>query len=343
MPIIEKLFNELSVNSRKSLENIVEIIKEKDNILITGHATPDGDALASTFALGYICKALNKKFILYNESQVPDFLEFLPKPQEMVHDLDTLPFNPDLTIILDCGDRKRIGKQGDRLLKLAPSMNIDHHLNNPNFASLANWADSTMASTGNAVAFIALSLDIPLSGNLGLCIYTTIVTDTGSFAFSNSNTRSFLTASLIVENGLDPSTISSALNNQWSDNKMHLWSYLYANYIKDDILPIAYVLVPKALLEEYQCTKEDLEGFVDQLRKIRGTAISFIVREEGAEECRASFRSQGDDDVQKLCQYLNGGGHKNASGATIRLPLSAARNIILETLQNHEDQILAKR
>ncbi len=340
MPIIEKLFASISENSRKSLDAIVEIIKEKDNILITGHATPDGDALASTFAFGYICEALKKNYILYNESQIPDFLDFLPRSKEMVHDLDALPFTPDLIVILDCGDRKRIGKQADRLLKIAPSINIDHHLNNPNFASLANWADPSMAATGNAVALIALSLGLELKEDLGYCIYTTIVTDTGSFAYSNSNTRAFLTASIIVENGLDPSEVSSSLNNQWTDEKMRLWAYLLSNYIRDEILPIAYVLVPKALLEDFKCTKEDLEGFVDQLRKIKNVAISFTIREVDADESRASFRSQGEDDVQKLCQYLGGGGHKNASGATIKLPLSAARNIILETLQNHEDQII---
>ncbi len=328
----------ISADSYRALKEVAQIIKEKDNILIVAHASPDGDALGSTAALGYICKALGKKFALYNESEVPNFLSFLPLPSELEHDLDKLSLKPELIVILDCGDRQRIGKQVDKLLKLAPSVLIDHHLHNPNFASSANWVDTGMASTGNAVAFLAFALDVDVKDELAFCLYTTLVTDTGFFAFSNTDEKAFLTAAYMVSRGVKPSEVSDALNSNVTEEKTRIWAYLLANFVRHE--EMAYVLITKKILEDFNCTKDDLEGFVEQLRRIKDVRIACTLREAKEKETKISLRSSRSDDVQKLASYLGGGGHKNASGVSIKMPLEEAKNALLANFDKHKDSVL---
>lgn len=336
-PLLKK---DLSAASLSALKTSVDLISSKDNILICAHAAPDGDALGSTSALAYICRTLGKKYILYNESIPAPFLDFIPMPQKLEHSLDTLDFQPELIICLDCGSRNRLGKEADKLLKLAPSINIDHHLGNPNYGSLANWVDASMASTGNAIAYIAFELDIPIVDELAFCIYTSLVTDTNSFSHGNTNARALMTAAHIVEMGLQPNRISNALNCGWSEDKTHLWAYLMSTYTYDKDLSIAYVLISQAILDEFNCTKDEIEGFIEQLRKIKDVRIACTLREAKALETKVSFRSSDEDNVQLLASYFNGGGHKNAAGASLDMPLAEARDTILKTLALHREDIL---
>ncbi len=343
MSIKKFIVKDLDKNSYQSLVDCANAIKEKDNILICAHASPDGDALGSSFAFAYICKALGKNFALYNESEIPDFLSFLPLPSELYNDLDNLPFKPNLLVMLDCGDRNRLGLHADKLLKIAPSISIDHHMNNPLFGSYLNWVDTNFSATGVAIGCLALELDIPLKDELGFCVYTSLVTDTGSFSYGNTNALCQFLAGHIISQGVDPSTISSSLNNQWTEEKTKLWSYLLSNYTIDKELSIAYILVSKAILKQYNCSKDDLEGFVEQLRKIKNTRIACIMREKSSDETKVSFRSQADDDVQKLASFFGGGGHKNAAGATIKSSLQDAKKSILETLEKNIKEILPNK
>ncbi len=331
----------LSKQTKEKISNIAKIIQEKDKILIAAHANPDGDALGSSIALAYICEHLNKEYILYNETNpLPEYLAFLPSPKPFEHDLDKLPFRPELIVVLDCGDRNRIGLQGDKLLKIAPSINIDHHLDNPQFGSRENLTDTTMAAAANAIFCLALELDVPLSNEIAIALYTAFISDTGSFSFSNTNARILLSAAFLVHEGLEPNIVVSNLDNSWSHAKNKLWAFLMSTYIFDKELETGYVLISKALLEELECTSDDLEGFAEHLRKVKDIRIAFVLREKSALECKASFRSSNNDDVQKLSMYYNGGGHKNAAGATFKMPLAQARDAILQTIKEHKKEFL---
>ncbi len=331
----------LSTETAEHLKRIAGIIQRTNKFLIVSHASPDGDAIASSLAMAFILEHLEKEYILYNEtSPLPEFLNFLPKPQPFYHDLDNLPFKPEIIIVLDCGDRNRIGMHKDKLLKLAPSINIDHHLDNPNFASLENLVDTSMAATANIVACLAIELNTPLDIEICTCLYTGMVTDTGSFSYSNANTRAYLTSALLVACGVQPNLISTNLDSSWSERKNRLWAYLMSNYTFVEELETAYMLVTQAILEELEADKDDLEGFVEHLRKLHNVRIAFVLREKNASECKGSFRSSGKDDVQKLAKFFDGGGHKNAAGATFKTNMVEASEKILDTIRNNKNDFL---
>lgn len=128
-------------------EEMAAIIQQFDNIVIVAHGSPDGDAIGATGAMGSLVKALGKRFVLYNATGIPDYLEWVPLPGKLVTKPSAIPFKPGLIIVLDCGDAWRMGKELLAVFPEYPSVNIDHHLGNPMFASLGNWVDPGMAAT----------------------------------------------------------------------------------------------------------------------------------------------------------------------------------------------------
>ena len=145
-------------------EEMAAIIQQFDNIVIVAHGSPDGDAIGATGAMGSLVKALGKRFVLYNATGIPDYLEWVPLPGKLVTKPSAIPFKPGLIIVLDCGDAWRMGKELLAVFPEYPSVNIDHHLGNPMFASLGNWVDPGMAATGQMVAAVADAAGVPLTG-----------------------------------------------------------------------------------------------------------------------------------------------------------------------------------
>ena len=158
-------------------EEMAAIIQQFDNIVIVAHGSPDGNAIG---AMGSLVKALGKRFVLYNATGIPDYLEWVPLPGKLVTKPSAIPFKPGLIIVLDCGDAWRMGKELLAVFPEYPSVNIDHHLGNPMFASLGNWVDPGMAATGQMVAAVADAAGVPLTGELAQCVYLSLVSDTGS-------------------------------------------------------------------------------------------------------------------------------------------------------------------
>ena len=189
-------------------EEMAAIIQQFDNIVIVAHGSPDGDAIGATGAMGSLVKALGKRFVLYNATGIPDYLEWVPLPGKLVTKPSAIPFKPGLIIVLDCGDAWRMGKELLAVFPEYPSVNIDHHLGNPMFASLGNWVDPGMAATGQMVAAVADAAGVPLTGELAQCVYLSLVSDTGSFTHGNTSAAVFTLAARLVANGLDGSRLS---------------------------------------------------------------------------------------------------------------------------------------
>ncbi|AGW13395.1 putative phosphoesterase RecJ domain protein [Megalodesulfovibrio gigas DSM 1382 = ATCC 19364] len=281
---------------------------------MASHANPDGDALGSSAALGALLQALGKDVRLYNSTGRPKFLEWLPLPCPLVTSLDELgDFVPDWAFVLDCGDMARVGEEiAGSSLQL---VNIDHHLGNPDFGAV-NWVDPSQAAVGCMIAALAREFGVPLTGALGESLYLAIVSDTGQFSYGNTTPDVLALASEIVGSGLDVGEFTARWQNQWTLSRLRLWSLALANVQVYDDGAICVVGITRAMLEAAQATKEDCEGLVETIRRVRGVRMSITLREEVAGQIRISLRSFGDDDAQAVAQHFGGGGHRNASGAT---------------------------
>ncbi len=316
-------------------EKIAEIIRRHDHFIIASHTSPDGDALGSLGAMGFVLAAQGKTFALYNGSGIPERLNWLPLPDVLYKDPHTLPFTPQTAISLDCGDGTRLGDKMHKLLPGLDSINIDHHLGNPNFGTLYNWVDPSKAAVGQMVAEVAKALGVKLHGGLAECVYTALVSDTGAFGFSNTSADVFRLAAELVENGLDVSTVRDKIDKNWTLPKMRLWSKLQERFeISEDGL-VAYATLDKADLESVGAIKENLEGFVEHLRLLRGIAVSLLIYGENKNRCKASLRSTGNIDVCSVARRFGGGGHRNAAGALMDMPADEAMEKMLKDLHDN--------
>ncbi len=312
-------------------EAMLSIIREHDNIVIAAHGSPDGDAIGATGAMACILKALGKRFALYNATGVPEYLEWVPLPGRIHTSPATLPFCPGLIIALDCGNVWRLGKELNTVFANYPSICIDHHLSNSCFASLGNWVDPAMAATGQMVAVIADRAGIPLTGDLARCVYLSLVSDTGSFTHGNTSAAVFQLAARLVAGGLDAASVREKLDNQWSLAKIRLWGNLLQKLSIECSGSVALCPVTLEEIASFGAVREDLEGFAEQMRRIRGVRVAVLVRQDPGNRCKLSMRSSGNDDVRAVAAMFGGGGHLNAAGATIAS--TDMQSVIRQTLE----------
>lgn len=303
-------------------DEVLDALRRYDRILITAHTHPDGDAMGSCLALAWALRATGVNALVFNEDGLPDFLRFLTLPGPVLTSVEQFPCDPQLIVVLDCGDRARVGEALQPLLDRIPTVNIDHHLANPNFGTEANWVVPTAAATGELVGYIAQELRAAFHGALGQALYVALSTDTGNFSYGNTTPGALRLVALLREAGLDIAGIREKLENNWSETKLRLWGRLMTETRILEEGKLAAALVTRQIMEETGASREDTEGFVEQLRRLTGVRVALLLREDekdGKVQTKASLRSSGADNVRDVAAQFGGGGHKNAAGATITL------------------------
>ncbi len=308
-------------------------IPELDQVILAAHVNLDGDALGSLCAMADILKKQGKQCFIYSSTGIPDYLDFLTLPCPLCTDLNYPPFTPQGAIYLDCSEPERLGKKLAEVYADWPSINVDHHLGEGGLGSLANCIYPQAAATAQLVAYIAMALNIPLTANLGESIGIGLITDTGSFCHGNTSAAVFELCATLINNGCDLHALREKLYNNWPIAKLRLWGsqFLNVEFLLDRQL--AFCIVSLHEIKKYHCKSEDLEGLVEKFRNIKNVRISALLREENEHLCKFSLRSSGNVDVQKIALKAGGGGHMNAAGGTLALPLPEARNVLFHLLE----------
>lgn len=329
------LFQSLSESSRTAALDIARLLQLHDFVLIAAHTNPDGDAMGACAAMGYILQSLGKTFAIYNESSIPPVLDWLPLPSPLYNTLGDIPFTPQLAIILDCGDAHRVGKELAAQLPQLHSINIDHHLATPEYGTRYNWIDSTMAATGQMVAYVALAAGIPLTGALAENIFVALVTDTGSFSYSNTSAKVLHLAAHMLDNGLNVASLRDNMENRVSLAGLRLQGELLLRFTLHHQGKVAMVCVSQHDLHSHQTSKEEIEGVINRLRQVRGVVIAVVLREDTPHQSKISLRSSGDISVRAIAATLGGGGHINASGVTMAYGLHEAQKLVLQAITDY--------
>jgi phosphoesterase RecJ-like protein len=322
----------MMASSAEGWARVLQILREEDQFLVAAHNNPDGDALGSTVALGWMLEALGKTYWLYNESVVPDRFSWLRFPRPLQQ---TLPdWEPRWYILLDCGDMKRVGRELAHRLPLERTINIDHHVSNRDFAGL-NLVEPERSSVGEIIGYFGLDLNIPLSGPLGEAVYLALVTDTGSFSYENTGPRVLDLAATIIRQGLNPGVFSAQLQNQWRLNRLKLMGDVLRQAKVYDNGRIGLIAIPEAFRSEHQATIEDCDDLVDYIRRVKGVRIAVSLREDEPRKIKFSLRSSGNTDVEEIASSVGGGGHKNASGGELHHTLADAEALMVRMISRH--------
>lgn len=296
---------------------VAEALTQFDNVLTAAHVNPDGDAIGSLATLGFILRHLGKRFTIYVPGGLPHYLEFLTMPSQVCASLVELPFEPASAVYVDCSETSRLGRELADIAMTWPTINIDHHICDTPMGSVANFVDTRAAATCQLMAYIAMTLKMPLNGHIGEAIGLGIITDTGNFSHGNTNAAVFMLAAELEKGGLKISELSDKIHSGLPLRKLNLWGRLFQRIQIAFQGKVAWCFLWLRDLEETGSYSEDVEGLVDWLRNINGVEIAFLVRECPDGKCRFSMRSRGAVSVQTIAAHAGGGGHKNAAGGII--------------------------
>jgi len=291
-------------------KKVWEKIINSNNILLISHINPDGDALGSELALYPILKKMGKKVTVFNITKpLPEYLDFLPNFEKVTN---VLPNKVDLTISFDCGSFDRLG------IEEKPSflINIDHHISNTNYGDI-NLIMPTYASTSQVVYDLLKNNNVKIDKESAICIYTALVTDTGSFQYENVNDKVFECASELVRCGVEVDYVSKMLFQRDRLSRLRLLAKAYDTIELCLDAKVAFVEVTKEMLEITGANKDDTDTIVNSVRNLATVEVACMLREEN-EGIKISLRSKNYVDVSKIAIKYGGGGHIRAAGATIK-------------------------
>jgi len=306
--------------SESSAAGIADEIRRRQRFVVTSHARPDGDAIGSALAMAFALKQLGKEVrVVLRDAPPPPMMVFPGVPEI---DVTAHVDDPgEAVIVMECGDLARTGVTG---LDRAFVINIDHHPGNHMFGQ-SNWFDLSAAACGEMVFELIRVLGVPLTFEIATHVYVAILTDTGSFHYSNITPRTFDICRQCIEAGVNAQDVARNIFDSNHLGRLKLFGAVLSGMQIDDTGRIATVWVDKALASQCGGTYEDTEGLINLPLTVKEILAVVFFKENGPGDWRVSMRSKGAVDVNAIAKEFGGGGHKNASGCSARGTLPELR------------------
>ena len=308
------------------LREVLKHIEQRERFLLTSHARPDGDAVGSALACCQILHSMGKEADVVLRDGVPRVYRPLPFADRVVQS-DRVNGEYEAAIILECDSIQRTRLEGleERFL-----INIDHHLSGRPFAHV-NWIDPQAVATAEMVYRLAREAGVRISPEIATCLYTAVLTDTGSFMFQGTNEHTFGLARELVLAGADPVRCARNIYFGHSTAKMRLLGAALSNLHREG--PLALISVTQEQMEHCGAREEDCEGLVNYALAIQDVEVAAFFRELPDGRLRLSLRSKGQWNVAAVAEHFGGGGHQCASGCSLDGPLSTATARVLAELR----------
>ena len=303
-----------------AIHDFAELLQPGMTVALSTHINADGDGCGSETALVRLLAQLGIKARIINPTPWPTMFEFLlgddveNATSQGADALDGI----DMLLVLDINDVRRLGVLADRVRRAdVPIVVIDHHVAGDEPIGNVTVADTKACATGELVFDIATTLDLELTPAIAQSLYVAILTDTGSFRFSNTSPRCHAVAAVLLNAGVDPEEMYRRIYAQVTQGRLRLLRDALESLQVDSTIGLAWISVEAGAMEKYGVTSEELEGIVEHPRSIAGTRLALFFRDLGYGKVKVSFRSTGAVDVQLFAKQYGGGGHAKASGAMI--------------------------
>jgi len=308
------------------MRKIINELSKYKNFLVVSHANMEGDAIGSSLALAKLLKLMGKHVLVVNEDSVPAQYSFLPQTKSIKRPKSSFKF--DAAALVDCSDLTRIGSVKNILPKEKIVVNIDHHAKNDNFARV-NWVDSKASSCCEMIYKLFKYKKLPIDKETALLLYTGILTDTGSFKYSNTSSFTHKMASELLSFGFNVYQIYKNIYSNLSIEDSKKVLEILKNIKFDSSKKIVYLEQKKAQLNSN--SGYDISEYVlDFARSIDQVEIVIFLKETlEKDKIRINLRSKGRYDVNRLAKIFGGGGHKTASGCNIKGTLNYAKKQVL--------------
>lgn len=294
------------------LSQVVELIENKQKFGITTHIKPDGDGVGSSLGLCWLLQSLGKSAEVIVRGEVPAAYRTLPGADN-IRDIEKVDREYDAIFVIECSDLERPGIAG---LENEFTVNIDHHATSEHFGTI-NWIDSTASAVGEMIYNLCKAIGGRVTREIAECVYMALVTDTGSFHFSNTTDRTLKVASELIKAGVKPAEISEAVYNNYPWSRIELMRQVLDTVKRDESGKIASLRQTLQMRADAEAVDGDNNGFVNIPLAARDIVAAVYMREVGPNEFRVSLRSKGDINVARVAEKFGGGGHRNAAGLRI--------------------------
>jgi phosphoesterase RecJ-like protein len=317
------------------IKDIVAAIRARRRFVISSHSRPDGDSLGSQLAMAFALRALGKDVTVVNSDPAsPGFMAF-----PGVADIRIAPaVDPawgdfDAAIVMECSDYARTGVTGlDRFF----TINIDHHPGNTGYGQI-NWFDSSAAACAEMVFDVVQALGVPLSIEVATHVYIAILTDTGSFHFSNLSPRTFDICRQLIEAGVDPVRVARQVYDNATVGRLKLCGTILSGMRVDPSGRIAVLYLDQQMAGLAGGTYDDTEGVINQPLTVKDIQAVIFFKQSQRDHYRVSLRSKGEVDIGAVAKEYGGGGHKNAAGCSVSGPIDEVRHTLVQKVANAID------
>ncbi|MFS4492329.1 DHH family phosphoesterase [Maribacter sp. 2308TA10-17] len=335
----------------KDVKAVKELLSVPQKIAIIPHKNPDGDAIGSTLALWHYLKNRGQEATIVSPNDYPKFLKWMPGNEHILNfetkNSQALSAINEATLIFTL-DFNHFGRTG----QLAPILEaskakyimIDHHQSPADYAEIT-YSDVAMSSTCEMVYnFIEFLGDTDkVTSEMANCIYTGIMTDTGSFKFHATTSQTHRIVADLIDKGAEKTAIHNHIYDTNSPSRLHLLGCALKNMVILEEFRTAYITLSQEELDAYNYQKGDTEGFVNYGLTLEGISFAVIFienKEEGI--IKISFRSQGDFSVNEFARsHFNGGGHDNAAGGRSEVSMEKTAKYFVSLLKDYKDKLIA--
>jgi phosphoesterase RecJ-like protein len=313
---------------------ICQKILESQRIVVTSHLRPDGDSICTGLALAFIGELLGKEVEIINKDKAPFPLNNIPDIEKIK--IGQIPVQGfDLVILLECANVSRSGQEN---LNNYFKINIDHHHSNDYYADI-NWVDPEASAVAEMIYTLGEKLNIQFTPHIANHLYCAIVSDTGSFQFSNTSSRSFEVCHELIDHGASSIQIAELLFNNNSPEKIKLLGHVLSTLQMNKKGNIATITMFNEYLDSLHLKEIDTEDITTLARSIKGVQMVLFFKEIEKDTFRVSLRSKGKMNAAYVAENFGGGGHVHASGFTVTGEYKKLLKEIPETV----DQLLKKQ
>ena len=306
-----------------TMDAAAQMLRDAQTVVLTSHIRPDGDAIGSTLGLMHVLRAQGKEVRILIDDEIPRIFSILPGVDQIERPIESQRYTADLLVVCDV----ELGRTGASVsaVDAVHLLNIDHHVTNDEKAEHL-CLNPKAAATCEIVYDLVRILGIMPMLDAAVCLYTGMATDTGFFRFSNTTPHTMRAAADLLEIGVKPNIVSTAMEMKSYDEVMaQVRAIRNLEMFFDG--RVAAVFIDEERAREVTTT----EGLLDELRVIEGTQIVFFMKWLEKDTYRISMRSKGTN-VSRIAQKFDGGGHIRAAGCTIHAPFAEARTAILDAI-----------
>lgn len=318
------------------LKEVIETLKSSQKIGISFHTSPDGDSLGSSLALLQILKELNKEAYIICKESIPETFNFLPFSEEIEKNTTEPLDNTDCVVVLDCGNIERINGNIDLNNDKYIVLNVDHHKSNEEYGKI-NYVNSEAAAVGEIIYDIMEQLKVTLNKSIATCIYTSLLTDTGSFRHSNTTSKTHNIAGKLISTGFDFSQIHRIIFDNKSLNRIKLYGKIIEDLEVTNNGKIAFINAKKSYFEELNLENGDASDLLTFGMKINTVEVVALFKEKD-DILKVSLRSKQYVDAREIAESYGGGGHIRAAGFASDKPLEQLKKELISKIESYKDE-----